>query len=349
MNVFQSITSLMTKGWVEFPNLFGEKGLRIPINDTAFTVGSFEIRWYGVIICIGVLICITLGMKTCNKHGLTQDDLIDYILFAIPSAIIGARAYYVIFEWEKYADDWKSIFNYTEGGLAIYGGVIAAMIAVFCVAKYKKQSFVKIAGFAMPFIILGQAIGRWGNFFNQEAFGGPTTLPWGMNGNEIEEFVHQQVMNGVDGYSLGTLVHPTFLYESLWCFAAFAFMMVYRKKWEKTESESLCLYMILYGIERTFVEGLRTDSLYIGNIRVSQLLSAVIVIVGTALYIDIKRKNKKLEYETGVIEESVSGGLENVVEKMKILEEDNADSNEIKKENIQEDGITANGTENEKQ
>ena len=212
--------------------------------------------------------------------------------------------------------------------MAVYGGVIAALIALLCVAKYKKHSFLRIAGFAMPYIILGQAIGRWGNFFNQEAFGRYTTLPWGMTGDQISQWVNTQVANDVPGYSVGTLVHPTFLYESLWCFAAFAFLMVYRKKWEKHEGESLCLYMILYGFERTFVEALRTDSLYIGNtnVRVSQLLSAVLIIVGVALFFDIKRRQKKAIYENASSEsdEEISGGLESVAERMQRGEDDEA-------------------------
>ena len=321
---------LMAKGWVEFPKLFGDKGLRIPINDTVFNLGGFEVKWYGLIICLAVVLCIVLGLKACKNHGMTQDDILDYILFAIPSAMVGARLYYVIFQWENYAEEPITALYVWEGGLAVYGGVIAALIALLCVAKYKKQSFIRVAGFAMPYIILGQAIGRWGNFFNQEAFGRYTTLPWGMTGNEIENWVYTQVAKGVEGYSVGTLVHPTFLYESLWCFAAFAFMMIYRKKWEKHEGESLCLYMILYGIERTLVEGLRTDSLYIGNtsVRVSQLLSAVLVIVGVALFADIKRRQKKASYELG---EESTGGLEGVVEKMQLdeaAEGDNSAENE---------------------
>lgn len=321
---------LMAKGWVEFPKLFGDKGLRIPINDTVFNLGSFEVKWYGLIICLAVVLCIVLGLKACKNHGMTQDDILDYILFAIPSAMVGARLYYVIFQWENYAEEPITALYVWEGGLAVYGGVIAALIALLCVAKYKKQSFIRVAGFAMPYIILGQAIGRWGNFFNQEAFGRYTTLPWGMTGNEIENWVYTQVAKGVEGYSVGTLVHPTFLYESLWCFAAFAFMMIYRKKWEKHEGESLCLYMILYGIERTLVEGLRTDSLYIGNtsVRVSQLLSAVLVIVGVALFADIKRRQKNASYELG---EESTGGLEGVVEKMQLdeaAEGDNSAENE---------------------
>jgi len=315
--------ALLTKGWIEFPKLFGDKGLRVAINDVAFKFGDFEVKWYGLIICFAMVLCLFLGLRACKKHGLTQDDVLDYILFAIPSAMVGARLYYVIFKWETYAEEPITALYVWEGGLAVYGGVIAALIALLCVAKFKKHSFLRVAGFAMPYIILGQAIGRWGNFFNQEAFGCGTTLPWGMTGDSISEWVNMQVANNVPGYSIGTLVHPTFLYESLWCFAAFAFMLIYRKKWEKHESESLCLYMILYGFERTLVEGLRTDSLYlVGNLRVSQVLSAGLFAAGVIWLVCIKRKQKNIAYESDVSEseENISGGLEGVVEKMQMEE-----------------------------
>ncbi len=312
----------LASGWVAFPNLFGSKGLKLPINDTAFKVGSFEVKWYGLIICAAFILCVVLGLRSCEKYGIKQDDLLDYVLFAIPSALIGARVYYVIFNFDNYRDNLMSVFNYWEGGLAIYGGVIAALLAVFFVSLYKKQSFVNVAGFGAVYIILGQAIGRWGNFFNQEAFGGPTDLPWGMNGDRIEEFVLQQVRNGVEGYSIGTLVHPTFLYESLWCFLVFVFLLIYRKKWAKSNGECLSLYMILYGLERVLVEGLRTDSLYIGhtNVRVSQLLSGILIVAGIALFIDLRHKWKDSQYEVAEGE----GSLAAVVERMK--DQENAEA-----------------------
>ena len=159
MDFFAGAAVKLASGWVEFPNLFGDKGIRIPINDTAFTIGGFEVKWYGILICAAVILCISLALHACEKHGIKQDDLLDYILFAIPSAIIGARAYYVLFNLDNYKDDWKSIFDYWEGGLAVYGGVIAALLAAFFVALYKKQSFIKIAGFAAPFFYMGVEIG----------------------------------------------------------------------------------------------------------------------------------------------------------------------------------------------
>lgn len=267
-------------GYVEFPDLFG--GFKIPVERTAFTLFGIKVQWYGVIIGLGVLLCVGLALRACRRYGIESNDLMDYFLVSFPSAIVGARVYYVIFNFDLYRDDLTKIFSYREGGLAVYGGVLAAMLAVFCMAKVKKKhTFLQLADFAAPYILLGQAIGRWGNFFNQEAYGGLTDLPWGMTGSNI---------SGV--------VHPTFLYESLWCFASFGIILWYRRsRFKKAQGECVCLYMILYGLERSIVEGLRTDSLYIGstNIRVSQVLSIVLFIVGIVLFILLRvRHNRKM-------------------------------------------------------
>ncbi|MBO7407132.1 MAG: prolipoprotein diacylglyceryl transferase [Clostridia bacterium] len=290
----KAATLLAEKGWVEFPNLFKNHGLKLNINDVVFKLGSLEVRWYGLLISGVVVLCIFLGLKSCKKYGIDPNDLLDYLIFSLPAAVIGLRVYYVAFNFEEYRDNIWDIFAFWKGGLAIYGGIIGSAIAVFIVAKVKKQKVLKILDFLIGYIALGQAVGRWGNFFNQEAFGGPTTLPWGMTGDKIAAFVRSQ------GWAAGTLVHPTFLYESLWCFVVFAVIMLYRRsKLKKVDGECLALYMILYGAERMLVEGLRTDSLYIGNtgIRVSQLLSAILVIVGITLFIDFKVRWKKAVYE----------------------------------------------------
>ena len=294
MSIINSIRMLAEKGFVEFPNLFKNHGLKLNINDVAFKIGSFEVRWYGLLISFVVLLSIFLGMRSCKKYNIDPNDLLDYLIFALPAAIIGLRVYYVVFNFSQYKDNLLSVFYFWEGGLAIYGGIIGAVIAVFIVSKVKKQKFLHIVDFLIGYVALGQAVGRWGNFFNQEAFGGPTTLPWGMTGDKIALFVRSQ------GWDIGTLVHPTFLYESLWCFIVFTAIMLYRRsKFYKSDGECLALYMIMYGFERMLVEGLRTDSLYIGKtgIRVSQLLSAILVIVGIALFIDLKVRYRKAVYE----------------------------------------------------
>lgn len=331
-------THIMTgESWISFPNLLPNTGLKFNIDSTAFTIGSFEVKWYGIMLCLGILACLILGMTTCKKYDIKQDDVLDYVLFALPSAIVGARLYYVIFNFSLYKNDLSSIFDVRSGGLAIYGGIIGAVIALICVSLYKKHKFLKIIDFGIIFIPLGQAIGRWGNFFNQEAYGSVTKMPWGMTGSVIEKEVVAA------GYDAGSLVHPTFLYESLWCFALFAFLFVYSRKWKKSHGECLALYMIFYGIERAIVEGLRTDSLYIGNtdIRVSQLLSVVLVIFGITFFIDSRRRYKKEQLDQAT-EEETSSGLASVIERYDAaLSEDKAGAEEAEFMANQSDEIQA--------
>lgn len=323
--------------WISFPKLLPNTGLRFNINSTAFSIGDFEIKWYGIMLCLAILACLIFGVTSCKKYNIKQDDVLDYVLFALPAAIVGARLYYVIFNFSLYKNDLSSIFDVRSGGLAIYGGIIGAVIAIVCVSLYKKHSFLHIMDFGIIFIPLGQAIGRWGNFFNQEAYGSVTSMPWGMTGNVIEQEMLAQ------GHDAGSLVHPTFLYESLWCFALFAFLMVYSRKWKKVHGECLALYMILYGIERALVEGLRTDSLYIGstNIRVSQLLSIILIVFGITMFIDSRRRFKKEQAEV-LDTEPVDSGLSSVIERYDAaLAEDDANAQEVELISNQNDEIEA--------
>lgn len=279
--------------YIEFPKL----GFKFFINPEAFHIGPFTIMWYGFIICVGFVLAAVLALRACKKYGILQDDLLDYMLFGAPIAIIGARLYFVIFSWKDYEYDLSSIFKIWEGGLAIYGGVIAAVLTIFFVSRYKKQSFINFLDFIIPYIMLGQAIGRWGNFTNQEAFGGPTTLPWGMTGNGIINQLNIMKLNGsFQGDAINTLVHPTFLYESLICFAGFTFLMIYTKH-KKSNGEMIALYMIIYGAARTLIEGLRMDSLYWldTSIRVSQVLSALLFVAGIMLFIYFRMIKKVKE------------------------------------------------------
>lgn len=340
----KGLTLLADTGYVEFPNIFKNHGIKLPVNEVAFKIGSFEIRWYGVLISLGVVLCISLALSQCKKYDIKSDDLLDYLIVCIPSAIVGARLYYVIFNFSLYKDDLKSIFAYWEGGLAVYGGVLAAVLACFITAKVKKQSFLKIIDFSIGYIALGQAIGRWGNFFNQEAFGGPTTLPWGMTGDKIASFVKSQ------GWQTGTLVHPTFFYESFWCLIVFTVIMLYRRsKLKKMDGECLCLYMILYGAERMIVEGLRTDSLYIGGtgIRVSQLLSAILIILGITLFIDFRRKWNTKVYEGETEDEKQESGLASVIDRIDAAEEDSAEEAPVSEESTEETVPTEENTADE--
>ena len=278
--------------YISFPKL----GIKWHIEQGIRITDSYSIKWYGIIICAAFILCVSLALRACEKHGIRRDDLLDYILVAVPCAIIGARLYYVIFSLDEYRDDWTDIFKIWQGGLAIYGGIIAAVIAVIVLSKIKKKSFIPILDFAFPYIILGQAIGRWGNFVNQEVYGRSTDLPWGMTGNLIAgEFGEE-------------LVHPLFLYESLWCLLAFAVMMLLRKRLTSV-GQMTAVYLILYGAERAFVEGLRpeTFTLMLGGMRVSQWLSVALCVTGVVILLVIfRRTRRQLADETAVEENSLS-------------------------------------------
>ena len=239
----------------------------------AFSVFGLEIRWYGLLIALAVLIGTVLALKEAKRKGVKEETLIDMLLFAVPAAIIGARAYYVIFTWDYYSKNPSQILNIRGGGLAIHGVIIAGALVAIIFAKVRKESFWNLADIVAPSLILGQAIGRWGNFTNQEAHGGPTDLPWGI------------IVDGVK-------VHPTFLYESIWNLIVFAFLLWYRRKKATVEGEIFILYLMLYSVGRFFIEGMRTDSLMLGPFRVAQLISLTIITAGGA-YLFWKKKKIK--------------------------------------------------------
>ncbi|TCO79317.1 prolipoprotein diacylglyceryl transferase [Marinisporobacter balticus] len=242
------------------------------MDPVAFKLFGLDIRWYGILISTGIVLGAVLAIKRAKKENIHEEKVLDLLLFAIPAAIIGARAYYVIFNWNAYVGDVLSMINVRQGGLAIHGGVIGGLLVGYFFCKKNNISFKKMADICAPSIILGQAIGRWGNFINQEAHGGPTDLPWGIM---------------VDGIR----VHPTFLYESIWNFLIFCFLLWYDKK-KKFNGELFLLYAALYSTARFFIEGLRTDSLMLGSFRAAQLMSVgVIIAAGTIIYIG-KRKSK---------------------------------------------------------
>jgi phosphatidylglycerol:prolipoprotein diacylglycerol transferase len=273
---------------IEFPNLLG--GLSISVQRIAFYIGSVPIYWYGIVISFAFILSVALGLKTCKKYDIKQNDIVDIALYATIAAIIGARLYYVAFSWSEFEGNLLNILNTRTGGLAIYGGVIGAFAAVIIVCKIKKIKALKVLDFGVPYLVLGQAIGRWGNFFNQEAFGTNTTLPWGMKGDRITTSLSMMQQNGIN-VDPSLPVHPTFLYESLACLLIFVILVFVRRR-KKADGEVLALYLILYGIARFFIEGLRTDSLMLGSFRVSQVLSAALAAVFLAFLIFIKVKNR---------------------------------------------------------
>lgn len=243
----------------------------ININPIAFEIFGISIMWYGILIALGVLIGALLALRQARRIGFREEDLIDVIMIGIPVAIIGARLYYVLFNLDFYSNNPSEIFNVRGGGLAIHGGIMAAVFAgaIFC--KVRKVNFWQIADITAPSFIIAQGIGRWGNFINQEAYGVETTLPWGIL---------------IDGKT----VHPTFLYESLWSFMVFFFLIWYRNRYHKFDGQIFAFYMILYSIGRFFIEGLRTDSLYLGDFRVAQLVSLALILLGIYLLAYLRKK-----------------------------------------------------------
>ncbi len=239
----------------------------------AFTLFGVDIMWYGILMAIGMVLGVYIALREAKRLDIEEDDILNLAMIAIPCGLIGARAYYVIFNWSYYSGNISEILNFRGGGLAIHGALIGGVLAGFVYAKVKKLNFFKLADCVVIGIPLAQAIGRWGNYLNQEAHGGPTNLPWGIM---------------VDGVK----VHPTFLYESIWDLGVFIFLMIFRKK-QKYEGQILANYLILYSIGRFFIEGLRTDSLMLGPLRMAQVISLVFIIVGVVLnYVLAKRANR---------------------------------------------------------
>lgn len=256
-------------------------------NPVAFDLFGFEVMWYGILIGFGIVLAFILAYKNAKKKGLNFDVLIDIFLVSFPCAIIGARAYYVIFEWSNYKDDLLSIFNIRQGGLAIHGGLIGAFLAAFIYTRIKKIKFLAYADLVAPSIILAQAVGRWGNFMNSEAHGDVVS----------KEFILKFPKFIQDGmYINGQYYNPTFLYESIWDALIFVFLWMFRKK-KKYEGQIIVYYIGLYSLGRFFIEGLRTDSLMIGPLRMAQVISLVGVIgaIIAHIYLSKKENNKTKE------------------------------------------------------
>ncbi len=276
---------------IVFPNL----GIEIQhIDPIAFTIFNIDVYWYGIIIITGVIAGLLLARYRAKKNGEDPEIYSDFLLYALISAIIGARLYYVAFAWEDYKDNLMDIFATREGGLAIYGGIIGAAIALVVYTRIKKISFAQMADTAVPGLALGQMIGRIGNFINMEAFGGYTDSVFAMALKASKAKIpasmveHIGPLTGYEGNYLQ--VQPTFAYESIWNLGVVIFLMLYTKH-KKFEGEILAMYFLLYGLGRSWIEGLRTDQLLIGstNIAASQVLSIVLVIA-SAVFIVYKRK-----------------------------------------------------------
>lgn len=233
------------------------------MNPVAFSIFGLDIRWYGILIASGMIIGILIAQYSCKYRDLDYDTFINTILIALPLGIIGARLYYVIFEFDYYRNNISQILNIRQGGLAIHGGLIAGVLAAFLYLRKKRINFFILGDVAAPSIILAQAMGRWGNFFNQEAHGGPVSY-------EFIKHFPGFIQKGM--YIEGVYYQPTFLYESIWNIIVF-FILINLLKRSKNTGIVFFTYIGLYSIGRFFIEGLRTDSLMLGSIRVAQLVS----------------------------------------------------------------------------
>ncbi|WP_087972589.1 prolipoprotein diacylglyceryl transferase [Oceanobacillus rekensis] len=270
-----------------------------PALDRVFLeLGPFTVYWYGVIIAFGAFLGVYLASKEADRLGLKKDILIDFVVFAVPIAIICARIYYVIFEWERYADGpWWSIFAIWEGGIAIHGAVFGGVLTAIVFARVRDVSFWQIADIVAPSLILAQAIGRWGNFMNQEAHGGPISQSTYESFHQyLPDFIMNQMT--IDG----VMYHPTFLYESFWNILVFILLILMRK-YNPLRGEIFLSYAIFYSIGRYFIEGLRTDSLYVfGEVRTAQLISILLIVISIILII-YRRKTVTVRYKDTPIPE----------------------------------------------
>ncbi len=274
-----------------FPNL----GIEIDhLSRTAFTVFGQDIYWYGIFIGLGVILGVLLTLHEAKRTGQNPDTYLDFIIYAMIIAIIGARLYYVIFSWDFYSQHPEKIFAIREGGLAIYGGIIGGVLTAIVYSHLKKKSFWVMADTMAPSLILGQMLGRWGNFFNKEAFGGFTDNLFAMRyqlsqvrASDVTPDILQNLVtvNGVDYIQ----VHPTFLYESMWSLCVFIILLILQRK-KKFDGQVCATYFFGYALGRVWIEGLRTDQLCIGNVPVSQALSAVLIIASVVLYVYCKKK-----------------------------------------------------------
>lgn len=265
----------------------------------AFTLFGRDVYWYGVLMALGILIGVWLTLKEGKRKKLTEDDILDMCLVIIPSGVVGARLYYVIFEWASYASNPIRALYIWEGGLAIYGAVIGGLIGMFIYSRVKKIRFLKLADCIAPGLVLAQAIGRWGNFFNQEAFGLP------INNGELMWFPFAVYIEGYHTFNGQPCSNPyhmaTFFYESVWCLIVFIILWSCRRKF-KHDGDAILSYAALYGLERMFVERLRGDSLYIikpggsiaAGVRVSEMLSFILVVAIAAFFLIRYFKEKKL-------------------------------------------------------
>ncbi|KAF2955087.1 prolipoprotein diacylglyceryl transferase [Marinitoga sp. 38H-ov] len=268
-------------GLLFLPKVFSGE---VIVNPIILKIGSLQIRWYGLLIASGVFLSFYLATDTAKKWNFNENELSNAVILGVVFSIIGARLYYVIFNWDIYSKMPSEIFKTWHGGMAIHGGIIGALLSVYIYTKLKKNiSFTFLQGLDLMAHVLplGQSIGRWGNFFNYEAYGSPTNLPWKM-------YVPKEFR--MPGYESYEYFHPTFLYESIWDLVIFLFLFYYARNNKKFDGEIISLYLILYSLGRGWIELLRTDSLMFLGMKVAVLISIFFVVFGIILYVSIKRK-----------------------------------------------------------
>lgn len=322
------------------------------INPVVFEIGSLSVRWYGIILGLGALAGLLLAVQEGKRFGIKPDFFMDLLLLGAPSAIIAARIYYVAFKWEDYKDSPLDMFKIWEGGIAIYGAIIGAFICGIIYSRYKGYSFLRIADICVPSILAGQMIGRWGNFMNQEAYGGPVSEEFLRNTLHIPSFIVDHMFIVDQAIQEGAFRHPAFLYESLWSLVGIGILFVLRRQKFLRVGELTASYFIWYSIGRFFIEGIRIDSLafmgpnwlasiinglwapmdtvfdqgYLdpayGNIRISQML-ALLLILGAIVFIVVRRLNgsAKVYYSDPIVTTkpernglAVAGGASHVTE-----------------------------------
>lgn len=314
---------------VSFPGL----GLEMEINRVAFTVFGVPIYWYGVCIALGLLLGMLYAFRYAKSYGIDADRMVDVIFASTIAAIIGGRAYYVATAPFEYQSIWEMI-DIRLGGIAIYGGIIAAFAMGALMCRVRKVPMLPMFDLAAQGFLIGQCLGRWGNFFNQEAFGGNTTLPWGMISESTQQYLQAvQETLAAQGMTVDPSmpVHPTFLYESIWCGLGFLLLWRYSKH-RRFHGEMTLLYIMWYGFERFFVEGLRTDSLMVGNVRISQAVAALSVAAALVLWVILRRKYRGVPLVIPALP-----GEENASEPTQIDEPDESTKEAVQKEKPQDD------------
>ena len=284
---------------INFPNL----GIYLDHVRKNISIFGFYIAYYGIVIVTGMMIAIWIAQREAKRTGQNPEQYLDLAMIGIAAGILGARIYYVIFAWDYYKDDLLSIFNIRQGGLAIYGGIIGAFVFGGLACKWRGVPVLPMFDLAGMGFLIGQGCGRWGNFFNQEAFGCNTTLPWGMYSEATRAYLMGSTVTAQSGVTIdpNLPVHPTFLYESIWCFVGFLLLFRYIKK-RRFNGDIALRYMIWYGAGRFWIEALRTDSLMLVpsiGLRASQLVAGIAVVAGVAaeIYFTHKFKDKPLMVE----------------------------------------------------